>query len=139
RDGQPRIAVRPLRQGIRDVRERAPFAAQRRQSFGDQSRGPGDEGRAGAGEQEELRAALARSRQAATWRGRLPRFLEHEVCIRTAESERADARTTRLAVGLPGHLRLREEERTRAQLQLGILVGDAGLGWKLAVIQGESR
>src|SRR5207245_9382133 len=85
------------------------------------------------------RAGLARRRQAAAWLGRLPRFLEHEMGIRTAESERADARTTRLAVGLPGHLRLREEERTRAQLQLGILLGDAGLGWKLAVIQGESR
>src|SRR5439155_5954034 len=88
--------------------------------------------------QEELRAGLARRRQAAAWRGRLPRFLEHEVCVRTAESERADARAARLAVGLPGHLRLREEERSRAQLQLGILFGDARLGWKLAVIQGES-
>ena len=138
RDGQPRIAMRPLRQRIRDVRERASLAAQSRQCLGDQPREPGDEGGASAGEQEELRAGLARRRQAAAWLGRLPRFLEHEMGVRTAESERADARTARLAVGLPGHLRLREEEWTRAQLELGILVGDAGLGWKLAVIQGES-
>ena len=136
---EPGIAVRALRERVRHVGQRAPFAAQTGEGSSDLPRELRDHRGASAAEQEQLGARLARRGKRAARLGRLRRLLEHQVHVGAAEPERADAGAARTPVPLPRRLGSRQEERPGSQLELRIFLGDTRLRRQFSVVERESR